>query len=73
MTLYPFWFVIQASVTDTVYRINILWPKGLYCGNYYIVFSTKFMGGGLIPFCMLLKTVGLLDTFWVFVFPMMAM
>ncbi len=35
--------------------------------TYY--FITMFVSGGLIPFYMLLKTVGLLNTFWVFVFP----
>ncbi len=119
VTLYPFWFIIQASLTDPVFKLNILWPEGVYYGNYYVVFNsegigrayfitimrvivavplmlivtgsaafaltrkelrgrktiityyfiTMFVSGGLIPFYMLLKTVGLLDTFWVFVFP----
>lgn len=120
ITLYPFWFIIQASFTDPVYRVGLLWPKGFFYGNYWIVFNrpglgqayfvtvmrvivavplmlavtgcaafalsrrelrarkpiiffyftTMFVSGGLIPFYMLLKTVGLLNTFWVFVFPM---
>ncbi len=118
-TLYPFWFIIQASVTDPLYRFSIFWPEGVYYGNYWLVFNTDgigqaylitvlrvivavplmlmvtgaaafaltrrelkgrkliifyyfitmFVGGGLIPYYMLLKTVRLLDTFWVFVFP----
>ena len=35
--------------------------------TYY--FITMFISGGLIPFYMLLKTVGLLNTFWVYVLP----
>ena len=37
--------------------------------TYY--FITMFISGGLIPFYMLLKTVGLLNTFWVYVFPVL--
>ena len=120
LTLYPFWYVIQASFSDPVFRMGLLWPKGFYYANYWMVFNhegigraylvtvlrvivavplmltvtgcaafaltrkdlkgrtiiifyyfiTMFVSGGLIPFYMLLKTVGLLNTFWVFVFPM---
>ena len=119
VTLYPFWFIIQASLSDPVFGLSIFWPKGFYYGNYWLVFNTAgigrayfisimrvivavplmlivtgcaafaltrkelkgrktiifyyfitmFVGGGLIPFYMLLKTVRLLDTFWVYVFP----
>ena len=119
-TLYPFWFIIQSSLTDPIFSMSLVWPKGVYYGNYWMVFNTEglgqayfitvmrvivavplmllvtgsaafalsrkelrgrkliifyyfitmFVSGGLIPFYMLLKTVGLLDTFWVFVFPM---
>ena len=119
VTLYPFWFIIQASLTDPVFKLNILWPEGVYYGNYYVVFNsegigrayfitimrvivavplmlvvtgcaafaltrkelrgrktiifyyfiTMFVSGGLIPLYMLLRAVGLLNTFWVFVFP----
>ena len=118
-TLYPFWFIIQASFTDPIYRFSYLWPKGFYYANYWLVFTTEgvglaylvtvlrvsvavplmiavtgaaafaltrkglkgrkgitfyyfitmFISGGLIPYYMLLKAVGLLDTFWVYVFP----
>ena len=118
-TLYPFWFIIQASLTEPVFGFSVLWPKGFYYGNYWLVFNTEgigraylitvmrvivavplmlivtgcaafaltrqelkgrktiilyyfitmFVSGGLIPFYMLLKTVALLNTFWVFVFP----
>ena len=119
-TLYPFWFIIQASFTDPIFKLSLLWPKGFYYANYWIVFTTEgiglayfmtilrvvvavplmiavtgatafaltrqelkgrkliisyyfitmFVSGGLIPYYMLLKTIGLIDTFWVFVFPM---
>ena len=118
-TLYPFWFIIQASLTDPAFKIRIFWPEGTHYANYWLVFNTEglgrayfitvmrviatvplmlivtgsaafaltrkelkgrkpiifyyfitmFVSGGLIPFYMLLKTVGLLNTFWVFVFP----
>ncbi len=119
VTVYPFWFIIQASVTDPVFKMSLLWPREFFYHNYWLVvtheglgraylvtvlrvltavplmlvvtgsaafaltrqelmgrkliityyFITMFVSGGLIPFYMLLKTVGLLDTFWVFVFP----
>ncbi len=119
ITLYPFWFVIQASLTDPVFKVAFFWPQGVFYGNYWLVFNTEgvgqaylitvlrvvvavplmiivtaaaafaltrqelkgrkpiilyyfitmFVSGGLIPFYMLLKTMRLLDTFWVFVFP----
>ena len=121
ITLYPFWYVIQASFSHPIYRVRLLWPQGFYYVNYWTVFNangigraylvtvlrvlvavplmltvtgsaafaltrreikgrriiilyyfiTMFVSGGLIPFYMLLKTVGLLDTFWVLVLPVM--
>ena len=120
VTLYPFWYIIQSSLTDPVFRFSLFWPKGAYWGNYWLVFTTEglgrsyiitvlrvitavpmmllvtgaaafaltrrelkgrkiiifyyfipmFISGGLIPYYMLLKTIRLLNTFWVFVFPM---
>ncbi len=120
-TLYPFWFIIQASFSDPTYRITMFWPRDFFYRNYWLVFTseglgraylvtvvrvlvavplmllvtgstafaltrrelkgrkliityyfiTMFVSGGLIPFYMLLKTIGLLNTFWVFVFPVM--
>ena len=119
VTLYPFWFIIQASFSDPTHRIAMFWPKEFFHINYWLVFTnegigraylvtalrviaavplmlvvtgatafaltrkelkgrkliilyyfiTMFVSGGLIPFYMLLKTVGLLDTFWVFIIP----
>ena len=121
ITLYPFWYILQASFSHPVYPIRLFWPQGFYYVNYWTVFSrngigqaylitvlrvlvavplmltvtgstafaltrrelkgrsiiifyyfiTMFVSGGLIPFYMLLKTVGLLDTFWVLVLPVM--
>ena len=125
ITLYPFWFIIQASVTDPIERISLIWPRSFFFVNYWLVFVhsgswgssiwtaymitilrvvaavplmlvvtgaaafaltrkelkarkliimyyfiTMFVSGGLIPYYMLLKTVGLINTFWVYVFPM---
>ena len=124
VTLYPFWFTIQASLTDPVERISLFWPRSFFYINYWLVFVhsgnwgtsiwnaymitilrvvvavplmllatgaagfaltrkelrgrkiiimyyfiTMFVSGGLIPLYMLIKTVGLLNTFWVYVFP----
>ena len=124
--LYPFWFVIQASVTDPTERLSLLWPRAYYYLNYWLVFVhsgiwgasiwnaymitilrivatvplmlivtgaaafaltrkelrarkiiityyfiTMFVSGGLIPYYMLIKTLGLLNTFFVYVFPML--
>ncbi len=119
VTLYPFWFIIQASFSDPTYRIAMFWPKAFFHINYWLVFTnegigrtffvtisrvvvavplmlmvtgatafaltrkelkgrkliimyyfiTMFVSGGMIPFYMMLKTVGLLNTFWVFVVP----
>ncbi len=119
ITLFPFWFAIQASFSDPTEAMNLFWPREYFAKNYWLVFTTDglgrayfitvlrvlvavppmlivtgsaafaltrkelkgrkiiilyyfitmFIGGGLIPFYMLLKSVGLLDSFWVFVFP----
>ncbi len=124
--LYPFWYVIQASLTDPTVRLSLFWPRAFYYVNYWLVFAhsgvwgasiwdaylitilriavtvplmlivtgaaafsltrkelkarkiiityyfiTMFVSGGLIPYFMLLKTIGLLNTFWVYVFPML--
>ena len=121
ITLYPFWYVIEVSLTDPLWEYNesLFWPKGFYYANYYRIFSqsgigmayfisvlriltavpamivvtgaagfaltrkelkgrktiilyyflTMFVSGGLIPFYMVLKTIGLIDTFFVYVFP----
>ena len=127
LMVYPFWYVIQASVSDPIFKDSNLWPKGFYYRNYLVVltggpmklgtglgraymisilrvvvtvplmlmvtgcaafaltrrelkgrkiiifyyFITMFVSGGLIPFYMVLKTVGILNTFWVFVFPVL--
>ena len=30
VTLYPLWYVLQASFTDPVERLSIFWPRGFY-------------------------------------------
>ena len=45
--------------------------KELFGGRvlgYFFVF-TMYFGGGLVPYYMVLKTVGLIDTFWVYIIP----
>ncbi len=126
ITLYPFWFIIQASITDPATRFGLFWPRAFYYANYWLVFVksaiwgasiwnaylvtilrvivtvplmllvtgaaafsltrkelkarkiiityyfiTMFVSGGLIPYYMVLKTMGLLNTFLVYVFPML--
>ena len=36
--------------------------------GYFFVF-TMYFGGGVVPYYMVLKTVGLIDTFWVYIIP----
>ena len=42
-TLYPFWYVLQASLTDPLHKISYFLPKGgpngLFYANYYKVFE----------------------------------
>ncbi len=38
-------------------------------GIYWYCMLTMFFGGGLIPFYLLLKTLGLLNSFWVYIIP----
>lgn len=45
--------------------------KELFGGRtlgYFFVF-TMYFGGGLVPYYMVLKTVGLIDSFWVYIIP----
>ena len=119
LTIYPFWYIIQASFGDPTYKTALCWPRGFFYHSYWLIFTseglgransitvlrvlvavplmlmvtgaaafaltrkelksrriiityyfiTMFINGGLIPLYMLLKTVGLLNAFWVFVFP----
>lgn len=40
-------------------------------GIYWYCMLTMFIGGGLIPYYLLLKTLKLLNTFWVYIIPSM--
>lgn len=45
--------------------------KGLYGGGVFLklIVFTMFFGGGLIPYFMLIKNLGMLDTIWAIVLP----
>ena len=43
-TLYPFWFIIQASLTDPAFKFSLFWPKAFFYGNYWLVFNTEGIG-----------------------------
>lgn len=45
--------------------------RDLFGNKFFGVFFvfTMYFGGGLVPYYMVLKTVGLIDTFWVYIIP----
>ncbi len=122
VTLYPFWYVIVASLSPPDHVASggfVFWPSRFYTLNYllmivvggvgkaylvsilrvligvplmlvvtgsiafalsrremigrkliiYYLVPTLFLGGGLIPYYLLIRGLGLLNTFWVFVIP----
>ena len=44
VTLYPFWFIIQASFSDPTFRIAMFWPKDFFYINYWLVFTNEGIG-----------------------------
>jgi len=80
-TLYTAFFVTTArtllgtliSVFFTAMYAYALSKKTLYFRNFYLRLGviTMYFGAGLIPFYMLLSTLKLLNTFWVYIFPNM--
>ena len=44
ITLYPFWCLIQASLSHPVYRERLFWPQGFYYVNYWTVVNANGIG-----------------------------
>ncbi len=61
----PLMLAITGSAAFALTRKELKGRKVII--TYY--FITMFVSGGLVPFYMLLKAIGLLNTFWVFVIP----
>ena len=43
-TLYPFWFIIQASLTDPTSKMGFFWPTGFFSRNYWLLFTHEGIG-----------------------------
>ena len=65
MTGVPLMLVITGAAAFALTRKELLGRKILIL----IFFISMFLDGGLIPYYMVLKTAGLLNTFWVLVIP----
>jgi putative aldouronate transport system permease protein len=57
--------LFTAMVAYAMSRRNLM-GRSTY---YWIHLFTLFFGGGLIPYFLVLKSLGLLDTFWVYIIP----
>ncbi len=57
--------VFTAAVAYAMSRPNLKCKAGFYWINLF----TMFFGGGLIPYFLIIKLVGLYDSFWVYVIP----
>ncbi|MEF2246181.1 MULTISPECIES: carbohydrate ABC transporter permease [unclassified Paenibacillus] len=76
--LNSFWISIARTLAGTVLSVFFtallaygMSKKVLYLRKYYMVFFivTMFFSGGLIPTFMLVRSLGMLNTFWVFIIP----
>lgn len=65
---------VVGTVTSLLYTslvaYGMCYPKMRF-KNFYIAFImfTMFFGGGLIPYFLLIKSIGLYDSFWVYIIP----
>ncbi|MEG1711047.1 MAG: carbohydrate ABC transporter permease [Clostridia bacterium] len=57
--------LFTAMVAYAMSRRNLKGRKWFYWINMF----TMFFGGGLIPFFLIIKTLGMLNTFWVYIVP----
>ena len=80
----PFWSAFRNSVlrTATGVVVELLFTaavayamtnKYLRCRNayYWIFIFTMFFSGGIVPMYLLLRVIGLYDSFWVYIIPSM--
>lgn len=57
--------IFTALVSYGMSRKNLPYARQIYWFNLF----TLFFSGGLIPYFLLLKSLGLINTFWVYIFP----
>ncbi len=57
--------IFTAMVSYGMSRKDLLFAKQIYWFNLF----TLFFSGGLIPYFLLLKTLGLINSFWVYIVP----
>ncbi len=57
--------VFTSAVAYAMSRNNLRYKKVFY----YLNIFTMFFGGGLIPYFLIIKTVGLYNSFWVYIIP----
>lgn len=57
--------MFTATVAYAMSRPNLK-LKGMF---YWVNIFTMFFGGGLIPYFLIIKSIGLFDSFWVYVIP----
>ena len=48
ITLYPFWYVIQASFSHPIHRVRLFWPQEFYYVNYWTVFNANGIGSAYL-------------------------
>ena len=71
---------IKYTVIGTIYSVVMIYlvayplsvkdlPGRKYISLFFVI--TMYFGGGLVPYYMVLKGIHMLNTFWVFIFPMM--
>ena len=57
--------VFTSAVAYAMSRSNLRFKKVFYALNIF----TMFFGGGLVPYFLIIKMVGLYDSFWVYIIP----
>ncbi len=61
----PLAVIVTTALAYVISRKELIWKKQI---TLFFVF-TMYFGGGLVPYYMVLKNIGLLDNFWVFILP----
>lgn len=61
----PLAVLVTTALAYVISRKELLFRKQL---NIFFIF-TMYFGGGMVPFYMVLKNLGLLDNFWVYILP----
>ena len=61
----PLAVLVTTALAYVISRKELLWKKQI---TLFFIF-TMYFGGGLVPYYMVLKNIGLLNNFWVFILP----